>query len=145
MADGITVKTTVTISIQRLKDLLCCAFEGGTEYWAVVLDEGTTKADMEKVGAEYYHEIPAIGGEFNIFDKESYYEVEEDERPECFGVLNMEKMEKALQLMADGKDKDGKDCPGYKQHWEWIMSENEDASTGDLFVQLALFGKEIYC
>ena len=58
---------------------------------------------------------------------------------------DMDGIKKALELMAKGQDKNGKDCPGYREHWDWFMNENEDASTGDLFVQLALFGKEEYC
>jgi len=144
MSDVIKIAVELDIPIERIKDLLCCAFEGGTHYWAVVTDEGTTQEDMDKFGAEYYHEIPALGGEFPIFDREEFYDGEEDDKLDPIGVLNMDGIKKALQLMAKGQDKDGKDCPGYKEHWDWFMAENEDANTGDLLVQLALFGKEVY-
>jgi hypothetical protein len=139
--DSIKITVSIDISIERIKDLLCCAFEGGIDYWALI-QEGATQADMDKVGAEYYHEIPALGGELKVYDREDFGDT--DDPQELLGVLNMEGMKKALQYMAEGTDKNGKDCPGFRNHWDWFMNENEDATTGDIFVQLAVMGEEVF-
>jgi hypothetical protein len=126
---SITVKTTVEITIERIKDLLCCAFEGGIDYWGFA--KHLTLAQREEIKTDYYHERPAMGGSLTILDNETQEEL---------GIIDMESMKQALQYMADGTDKNGKDCPGFKKHWDWILRENEDAGTGDIFVQLAVMG-----
>ena len=134
----VTIKTEITI--ERIKDLLCCAFEGGIGYWAIV-DDGTNKADMAKVGAEYYHEIPALGGEFPVYDKEDY----DGQSPlKKLGVINLERIQKALTMMAEGKLEDGSDAEYLKKHMNDIINENEDANTGDILVQLAVMGSVVY-
>lgn len=134
--ENILIMSEQSITTERIKDLLCCAFEGGIGYWAIV-DDGTNPADMKKVGAEYYHEIPALGGEFAIYDKEDYNGQEPLVK---LGVINHDRIAMALQWMARGTDEKGKDCPHYKKHFANFIGENEDADTGDIFVQLAVMG-----
>jgi len=140
--DNILITSQVSITEQRVKDLLCCAFEGGSNYWASC---SVGQEEMDKVGAEYYHEIPALGGEFEMFDKG---EVEDEqfggEKAKPLGVINGKRIAMALQWMADGTDEKGEDCPHYKKHFNDILIENEDANTGDLMVQLAVMGEEVF-
>jgi hypothetical protein len=126
---SITVKTTVEITIERIKDLLCCAFEGGIEYWGFA--KHLTLEQRAEIKTDHFHERPAMGGSLTVMD----YETQEE-----LGIIDMESMKQALQYMADGTDKNGKDCPEFKKHWDWILRENEDAGTGDIFVQLAVMG-----
>jgi len=124
----ITINVFREISIERIKDLLCAAFEGGIDYW------GNAKSKIglkEELKAEYFHEIPALGGELTIFDNEDGSEL---------GKIDMESMKQAFQYMADGTDKNGKDIPQLKKHLDDFLNENEDAITADVFVQLAVMG-----
>ena len=130
---SITIAVPTEITIERLKDLLCAAFEGGIDYWGfakhISLDE------RDELKTEFYHERPAMGGSLTILDNETQEEL---------GILDMKSMEQALQYMADGTDKNGKDCPHFKKHLADVIRENEDANTGDLFVQLAVMGEIVY-
>jgi hypothetical protein len=139
--NAITVNVKQTITVERIKDLLCSAFEGGTGYWAMVID-GAEQEDMDKVGAEYYHEMPVLGGELKIYDRENYGD--DDEAQELLGVINGERIQKALELMAKGKNEDGTEAEYLIKHMDDIVNENEDANTGDIFLQMALFGKLVY-
>ena len=139
--ESVKIKIEQEITVERIKDLLCTAFEGGTGYWALVLD-GAEQEDMDKVGAEYYHEIPALGGELNIYDRDvSHYGIEP---PELLGVINKERIEIALNLMAEGKNEDGTDAEYLKRHMDDFLNDNEDSDTGDVFVQMAVMGKLVY-
>jgi hypothetical protein len=133
MSDGITITIEKIITIERIKDLLCCAFEGGIDYWGFAKHINLDERDELKT--EFYHERPAMGGSLTILDNETQEEL---------GIIDMESMKKALQYMADGTDKNGKDCPGFKKHFDWILRENEDAGTGDIFVQLAVMGETVF-
>jgi hypothetical protein len=100
---------------------------------------------MDAVGAEYYHEIPALGGEFEIFDKGEIEDWQNGgDKPKPLGVINGERIAMALQWMADGTNEKGSDLPYYKKHFNDIVIENEDANTGDLMVQLAVMGSEVF-
>ena len=92
---SITITIEKNISIERLKDLLCCAFEGGIDYWGfakhISLDQ------REELKAEFYHERPALGGSLTILDNETQDEL---------GILDMESMKKAFEYMAKGNDKE---------------------------------------
>lgn len=129
---NIVIKLETEITIERIKDLLCAAFEGGINYWATC-SVGQDKVD--EVKAEYYHEIPVMGGEITILDNETQEEL---------GKIDMESMKQAFEYMAAGTDKNGKDCPGFRDHFADFMGENDDANTGDIFVQLAVMGEVIY-
>jgi hypothetical protein len=138
----ITVTVEKEITTTRIKDLLCCAFEGGIGYWASI---SVTQKDIDKVKAEYYHEVPALGGQITFFDKE---EVENlvlgQETATPLGILDMESMKKAFEYMANGKNEDGSDAEYLKKHLQTFLNENEDSETGDVFVQMAVLGKLVY-
>lgn len=119
------IHNIVTFDDQRVQDLLCCALEGGSNYWyeitAFNYPNGLTKDDLE-----YPHlELPFRGGSLSISDIE-------DGEP-C-GELNREACERGLQVMADK----------YPKHYADFLGENEDAETGDVFLQCALLGEIVY-
>lgn len=72
-----------------------------------------------------------------------YEEYEESAPPR---ILSLESIQQGLDLMAkgllDGKDKPVKDH--YLQHFADFLAGNDDATTGDIFLQLCLFGEVIY-
>ena len=59
---------------------------------------------------------------------------EDEEEPGEEMVLTREKMEKGLQIMSEK----------YPQHFSDFIRENEDAITGDVFLQCALLGDIVY-
>ena len=110
---------------QRLSDLLCSAMEGGSNYWYMiekyVYPEGKTDDDFE-----FPHiELPFYGGSIKITadgEKKVY-------------TLNRKALDRGWQLMI-------KKAP---QHYADAMSESKaDAITGDVYLQLCLFGKIIF-
>jgi len=122
------LKVELEMPEQRIQDLLCNALEGGSNYWYVIKDkrypEGQTK---ESLGIEFEHiELPLKGGTLVIGD----FEAEGDEDKE----LNREAIEKGLKVMAEK----------YPRHFGDWMAENDDAITGDVFLQCCLFGEVVY-
>jgi hypothetical protein len=117
--------TKLSIDDQRLKDILCSAFEGGSNYW------------IEKVNilrrpecAEYWHESPVTDGVLEVI-------VSEDEPIEGKGkkfLLDRAKLQSGLDAMAKL----------YPRHFADFISENDDATTGDVFLQCCLFGEAIF-
>jgi hypothetical protein len=143
----------ITLSDEKTREivssLLCSAFEGGSNYWyridGYVWPKGKTRKDLEAEKAKHpdkfertfypHFETPIMGGAVKVRDMEGDKGVV---------VLDWAKCERALQLMLDGKggahhganllyDING-DCLGCKT----------DAETGDVFLQLALWGEVIY-
>ncbi len=122
------VKTTVTVSDKRIEDLLCDAFEGGSNYWYVIkkfnFPPGQTKKSL---GITYPHiELPLKGGSLLIGEVEG--------NPEYDKVLDRAAIERGLQLMAEK----------YPKHYADFMAENDDAITGDVFLQSALYGEVVF-
>jgi len=124
---AIEVTTKQTVTEERVQDLLCCALEGGSNYWYTIVEkcypEGQTK---ESLGIVYPHlELPFKGGCLVISDGDPGTDNQ---------TLDLAAIKRGLQLLADK----------YPKHWSDFMQENEDADTGDVFLQLALFGEVIF-
>ena len=118
------------ISKDSVSGLLCDALEGGSNSWYVIREvhypPGKQKEDFE-----FYHiQVPLYeGGELviDVFDNEEQYSGK---------ILNLESIQKGLKLLHDFKEYD---------HWGDFIRENDDAITGDVFLQLCLFGEIIFC
>ena len=126
------IDTKVEIPDQRLQDLLCCAFEGGSNYWYEITSfnypPGQTK---QSLGIEFPHlEVPLLeGGSLKIVNFE-----ENGDQPEAL-LLNRETIKEGLKVMAEL----------YPERMAEFLAENEDAITGDCFLQCCLYGKVIFC
>jgi len=123
------IETNVTAS--RLADVLCCALEGGSNYWYLILKfEKPPKIDDEIAGewADFRHIAYPLsaGGALVICDRD-----DPDEKP---FRLTREALFKGAQIMAEK----------YPRHFADMVAEEEDADTGDCLLQCALFGEEIY-
>jgi len=123
------IEFTVKIPRQRVADLLDTAFEGGSNYWYFIREhrypEGKTVHDYEFA----YLELPLTeGGALVIDDKE-------DERGEYSGkILDLAAIKRGLALLSEK----------YPNHFQDFGGENEDANTGDVFLQLCLFGEVVF-
>lgn len=101
-------------------NLLCSALEGGSNYWYQIV-----KHNREQ--DEYFHDIPfRINGELVIGDTDGY--LKEPIK------LTLPDLYKAWALMRIE----------YPRHWADALQENDDAATGDVFLQLAMFNKIVF-
>lgn len=125
---NITIKKD--ISLERISDLLTSAFEGGSNYWYMIekkTSPTTWEIDScESEGKHYLCDYPLNpGGALLISDLE---ESEGTHR------LDLKSIKKGLEIMADK----------YPKHYSDFISEDDDADTGDVFLQCCLFGKLIF-
>ena len=130
------------ITEEGLNDLLCCAMEGGSNYWVdhieLVWPEGETEESMKAKypDAVWHNDLPFKGGAVIVYapDRiESGKVVGADESTAY--RLDLKAMNKGLRLMRK---------PKYRRHYEDFITDNFDAITGDVFLQLSLFGEVIY-
>ena len=131
------IKVTTEISLHKIACLLCNALEGGSNYWyeiqeyiiPTVVPIVAHSAFNQLKEAEHFPHLDYPlneGGALIISDKEG----NNDNRYR----LDLESIKKGLQIMADK----------YPQHFANFISENDDADTGDCFLQCCLFGEIIY-
>ena len=121
------VKIGIRIPEQRIQDLLCNALEGGSNYWYVIQShnypEGHTK---DTLLLEFPHlELPFVGGSLTIRDYEG-------DQPSA--ILDKAACIKGLAIMAEKE----------ASHFADFLAENDDATTGDVFLQYALWGQVIH-
>jgi hypothetical protein len=144
MEKELAITTKVKINLETISNLLVSAFEGGSNYWYVDM-EFTKEPDMKKVKEN----IPSLyekarysyypfGGEMIVFtdeelDLKNVQPVKKNKGDEGY-ILNMDRIKRGLELMAEK----------YSTHFADIMNENDDATTGDVFLQLCLFEDVIF-
>lgn len=114
-------------SDERLQDLLCCALEGGSNYWYWIKSfnypDNETKYSL---GIEFAHlQLPFKGGSLTIGDRF-------DQLPDK--TLDRAAIDRGLQVMLEK----------YPKHYADFLHEDEDADTGDVFLQCALYGEVIF-
>lgn len=126
------------ITDETLRNILCCAFEGGANYWIdsidAVLASGISLDDFDKGGerqpkGHYWHWsqlVPLTEGCAVVITVQ-------DEPGKTFR-LDRDAIQKGLKVMATK-------CP---KHFGDLLAENEDATTGDVFVQCCIFGEVVY-
>ncbi len=122
------IKTESLITSNRVSDVLCSAFEGGSNYWAEVVSKRKPKAWPNTPESErgYSFNYPLNpGGVVVIRAKE--------DGPTLYR-LTYKSIKRGLQLMASEHGSEFAD----------IISEHDDAGTADTLLQLCLFGKVVY-
>jgi hypothetical protein len=131
------MKTTINIDNEKIKGILCCAFEGGSNYWAQIDDyeivKGSTYEDFRKDGKfqnkdNYWHPsqiVPLTEGCSVI--------VKDQEEGKVY-KLNLGAIHKGIEVMA----------AKYPRHFGDFLSENSDSTTGDVFLQCCLLGEVVY-
>jgi hypothetical protein len=146
-----TTAITTQVSERRMADLLCNALEGGSNYWydikEFIAPPEITFRTWDRTWAQ------SVGGEepnaVKIFRHIDYPMstggalviqslAEGNEPDEINGNtqwrLDLPAMRRGLQLMAEK----------YPHHWRDFQTGNDDAATGDVFLQLSLFGEVVY-
>ena len=120
------VQPTVEITYDQVSNLVVCALEGGSNYWCrfIKKESGSDPANAKLS----YCECPLQPDGWLLLE-----DMEEDGKAKRY-TLDLPKIKKGLQRMAEK----------YPSHWANLVQENEDANTGDLFLQLCLFGDLVY-
>ncbi len=131
------ITMTSQISDETIRGLLCDAFEGGSDSWIksarYELTDGLTYEDFCKNGSQqlsddYWHPLQLVplteGCAVIVKDNEDGLEHRVDRAS----------IHRGLQLMAEK----------YPDHFADVLSENDDANTGDIFLQLVCFGEVVF-
>jgi len=132
------IEITKKVSYDTIASLLCDAFEGGSNYWyEIVKYEKPEKIWIWKLPTRSLDEPPtiykhiqyplSIGGAVIIRDNES-------ENKGDNLRLDLDAIHRGIQIMAQK----------YPHHFANVINENDDAITGDVFLQCCLFGELIY-
>lgn len=126
--DKDTLSINVRIDMSDLQNLFITAFEGGINYWAIVLDQkiDLSHCDGESSSEKWFDAIWNKQMEMPINDAE-------DEAVEL-GVLTKEKMKSGLKMMAET----------YPEHYNDFITEQYDVYTADIWLQLSVLGEIIY-
>jgi hypothetical protein len=122
------MKVSIHVPNSRIADMLVGAFEGGSNYWLESC-QCEKSANTKFIGGEdYYSPIYAdcLYGEVICF-------TDEEDGNRIF-KLNSDVLENGLRIMAEIAPK----------HFGDMISENDDATTADVFLQCCLFGEVIY-
>ncbi len=131
---AISVQATHNVSIKNVANLLCAAFEGGSNYWYNIDKshkpenfDNTPPADKQFTHISYPLNI---GGHLVISVKEG---VDEEMEGKTF-ILDLATITLGLWKMAE-KSPD---------HFSNFITENEDSTTADVFLQYCIFGEVLY-
>jgi hypothetical protein len=129
MASEIDSEEWGRVSYDDIASLLCCAFEGGSNYWArvrVAYDPSEEELNSPAFGdwrgfraymithPDWVVEIRALEGETRI--------------------IKLPDLLKGLEIMREK----------YPRHWADFMGGNSVADTGDVFLQCATLGEIVY-
>lgn len=118
------------VTLEQISNLLCSAFEGGSNYWYIINEfikpkELSFRTDKDQVFRHLDYPLNE-GGALIIGDME-----DEDSEPKR---LDLQAIQKGLQVMAKKYPKQMMD----------FLNDNDDAETGDIFLQCCVFGDAIY-
>ena len=118
----VIITKELEFSDQRVNDLLCCALEGGSDYWI-----GSALGDNpDKEEYKYLADL-ALTKNGGILIADSYGDMPPQR-------LDRATLQKGLEVMA----------AEYPKHLEAFWTENDDADTADAFLQCCCFGEVVY-
>ena len=126
------------ISRERVADLLCGALEGGSNYWYNLPDlEMVRMLTKEMKGQPIVDRIITAvydhGASIEVYDIEDY-NIDNDEN-EKLGDFNLAAIESGNNIMFND----------YPNQFADVLNENDDAETADVWFQLCVMGKLVYC
>ena len=125
----VAVQHQHNFTLSQISDLLCCALEGGSNYWYSIERFVKPTGDMfrSNLDTEFRHlDYPlSPGGALIIVDSDG------DMDP---ATLNLESIQRGLQIMAEK----------YPRHMTDFIQDNCDADTGDVFLQCACYGDVVF-
>lgn len=125
-------KVELTVTRERVSDLLTSAFEGGSDYWYCVAKKiaPTTwefTSEPTPTRGHYRQDYPLNpGGSLLICD------IDDEEKTQI--TLDWAALQRGLTVMQKK----------YPEHFADFLSENDDAITGDVFLQCCLYNEIIF-
>jgi len=126
------IKTEQDIPFERISDLLCGAFEGGSNYWYRI-EEFIKPENFDNTpeDEQFRHLSYPLnkGGALIISDAELGEEGDGETHR-----LDLERISQGFEVMADK----------YPRHFSNFIQENDDSDTSDVFLQCCLFGDVVY-
>jgi hypothetical protein len=125
------------ITEQEVAELLCAGMEGGIGYWAKIVDYDKPPRffytlDGFKEDGTPKHVYKHIDYALNPGGA-VYIEEEECDDPVPLKI-DREALQGGLEVMAEK----------YPKHFADFVEGNEDATTGDVFIQCCVFGRIVY-
>lgn len=124
--------TDTQINRSRVADLLCTGLEQGSGYWATRADyDPPPSCDLNELAEEWRDEVyPHI--HYPLFPGGAV--ILEDDLTRKRYRLDWEACVRGLQIMQEK----------YPRHFAHWVAEEDDAETGDVFIQCATLGEIIY-
>jgi hypothetical protein len=129
-----TITFTHTIPLERIADLLICALEGGSNHWITSIEIGKGVSTIEPKSIEDYlqYAIEQDGWSITLRDKEIFWR---ERKPHYVAYhVTLPKLIAGLRHMAEE----------HPRHFLNFLNEDEDAETGDVFLQISTFGEVVY-
>ena len=141
------VRLAMTLSLDRIRDLLCSAFEGGSNYWYMIaryeLAPGLLFWDFCEKGKMqdpkmYWHPAQLVptteGCALAITVKDENLNPDDAHLAPKEYRLDLDALARGAKVMQEK----------HPQHFLDVLNENDDATTGDVFLQCCLFGELLY-
>lgn len=117
---------SIPIPDDMVEHLLCAAFEGGVNHWAKLHEDH----EPDAVKTEYRHQMPLYAG--------GWVELESVDGEEVGGAtvwrLDATAVARGLHVFTNEQPR----------HFANVLLQEDDAETGDVFVQCCLFGKVVF-
>ena len=122
--EEVTTPVTITIQIpdQRLRDVMCGAVEGGSNYWIDRADRLPCPEGVKRPTYLFDH-VFDVGVRFHYNDGDP-----------SSRVVTAADVRRGVQIMADK----------YPRHFMDLYRENDDAETSDVLLQCAIFGEIVF-
>jgi len=125
------IPVIVEVSAEKVRDQICVAFEGGSNYWLQEAD--LVQADIKPTEKPWYSCPKLFEGKYQIALK--YDDPKKDEgNGEGRKTINQDDVQKGMFAMANKSPR----------HFADLLNEEGDTITADVFFQYILFGEVIY-
>lgn len=129
-----TVTLSTKIEKTRIADLLCSALEGGSNYWYMIEKFiKPAKVERQMFGDQTFRHIDyplSEGGAIMVSDERGCGA----EKDKTTTRVDLPRLLEGLRIMQEK----------YPHHYANWLAENDDAETGDVFLQCCVFGETIY-
>ena len=131
-ADKYNIEGLTILSPYDVTNMLVNALEGGSNYWYYISDNMTDRIYKK---TEDLNGEPFVDRMLMAIQRGLKVKIRDIEDPETIlGVLTPESWSKAEKLMIEK----------HRSHFGDILKENDDATTADIFFQLAVIGELTY-
>ena len=127
------IQVVTEISFQRIADLICCGMEGGIGYWSRIVgyDKPSERAFAHSEEVYRHIEYPLNpGGAVKLEIDDPI----DNKSTQTIYKLDLKAIKRGLDVMNEK----------YPRHMANFLQENEDADTGDVFIQCCLFGEVVF-